>query len=64
MGFLKNDFENLGKVLYSTEMFSGNYFIENGEKGGGGFMKRGIVYNYSPNQFIPCSHITLVWDGA
>jgi hypothetical protein len=31
---LKNDFENLGIVLYSTEMFSGKYVLENGEKGG------------------------------
>jgi hypothetical protein len=28
---LKNDFENLGIVLYSTEVFSGNYVLENGE---------------------------------
>jgi hypothetical protein len=28
----KNDFENLGIVLYSTEMFSGKYVLENGEK--------------------------------
>jgi hypothetical protein len=31
-GTLKNDFENLGKVLYSTEMFSGKYVLENGGK--------------------------------
>jgi hypothetical protein len=31
-GTLKNDFENLGIVLYSTEMFSGKYVLENGEK--------------------------------
>jgi hypothetical protein len=30
---LKNDFKNLGIVLYSTEMFSGKYVLENGEKG-------------------------------
>jgi hypothetical protein len=28
---LKNDFENLGIVLYSTEVFSGKYVPENGE---------------------------------
>jgi hypothetical protein len=31
-GTLKNDFENLGIVLYSTEMFSGKYVPGNGEK--------------------------------
>jgi hypothetical protein len=31
-GTLKNDFKNLGIVLYSTEMFSGKYVLENGEK--------------------------------
>jgi hypothetical protein len=29
---LKNDFENLGIVLYSTKMFSRKYVLENGEK--------------------------------
>jgi hypothetical protein len=33
MGFLKNDFKTPQKVLYSTEMFSGEYVLENGEKG-------------------------------
>jgi hypothetical protein len=28
----ENDFENLGIVLYSTEVFSGKYALENGEK--------------------------------
>jgi hypothetical protein len=31
-GTSKNDFENLGIVLYSTEMFLGKYVLENGEK--------------------------------
>jgi hypothetical protein len=31
-GTLKNDFENLGIVLYSAEVFSGKYVLENGEK--------------------------------
>jgi hypothetical protein len=31
-GTLKNDFENLGIVLYSTEMFLGKYVLDNGEK--------------------------------
>jgi hypothetical protein len=30
-GTLKNDFENLGIVLYSTEVFLGKYVLENGE---------------------------------
>jgi hypothetical protein len=30
-GTLKNDFENLGIVLYSSEVFSGKYVLENGE---------------------------------
>jgi hypothetical protein len=34
------------------------------EKGDGGFMKKGIVYKCFPNQFNPCNHITLVWDGV
>jgi hypothetical protein len=29
---LKNDFENLGIVLYSTEVFSGKCVLEKGEK--------------------------------
>jgi hypothetical protein len=29
---LKNDFENLGIVIYSTEVFSGKCVLENGEK--------------------------------
>jgi hypothetical protein len=28
IGTLKNDFENLGIVFYSTEMFSGKYVLE------------------------------------
>jgi hypothetical protein len=31
-GTLKNDFENLGIVLDSNEMFLGKYVLENGEK--------------------------------
>jgi hypothetical protein len=30
-GTLKNDFENLGIVLYSTEVFSGKDVLENAE---------------------------------
>jgi hypothetical protein len=55
---LKNDFENLRIVLYST-----HFLFRKICSGGGGFMKKGIVYKCSPNQFIPCNHITLVWDG-
>jgi hypothetical protein len=32
IGTLKSDFENLGMVLYSTEVFSGKCVLENGEK--------------------------------
>jgi hypothetical protein len=64
IGTLKNDFENLGIVFYSTEKFSGKICSGKWRKGGGGFMKKGIVYKCSPDQFIPCNHITLVWDGA
>jgi hypothetical protein len=35
-----------------------------GDKGVGGFMKSGIVHKCSPNQLLPCNHITLGWDGA
>jgi hypothetical protein len=31
-GTLKNDFENLGILLYSIEVFLGKYVLENGEK--------------------------------
>jgi hypothetical protein len=31
-GTLKNDFENLGVVLYSTKVFSGKCVLENGRK--------------------------------
>jgi hypothetical protein len=31
-GTLKNGFENLGIVLYSTEVFLGKWVLENGEK--------------------------------
>jgi hypothetical protein len=27
-------------------------------------LKKGIVYKWSPNQLLPCNHITPVWDGA
>jgi hypothetical protein len=63
IGTLKNDFENLGIVLYSTEMFSGKICSGRWRKGGG-FMKKGIVYKCSPDQLTRATTITLVWDGA
>jgi hypothetical protein len=61
---LKDDFENLGIVLYSTEVLSGKCVLENGEKEEGGFMKEDIVYKCSPDQLTRATAITLVWDGA
>jgi hypothetical protein len=61
---LKNVFENLGIVLYSTEVFSGKCVLEKWRKGGGGFMKVGIVYKCLPDQLTRATTITLVWDGA
>jgi hypothetical protein len=64
IGTLINDFENLGIVLYSTEMFSGKICSGKWRKGGGGFMRKGIVYKCSPDQLTRATTITLVWDGA
>jgi hypothetical protein len=58
------DFENLGIVLYSTKMFSGKICSGKWRKGGGGFMRKGIVYKCSPDQLTRATMITLVWDGA
>jgi hypothetical protein len=64
-GTLKDDFENLGIVLYSTEIvFRKNICSGKWRNGGGGFMKKGTVYKCSPDQLLPCNHITPVWDGA
>jgi hypothetical protein len=41
-----------------------NMELDMGDEGVGGFMKNGIVYKCSPNQLLPCNHITPVWDGA
>jgi hypothetical protein len=58
------NFENLGIVLYSTEIFSEKICSGKWRKGGGGFMKKGIVYKCSPNQLTRATTVTLVWDGA
>jgi hypothetical protein len=63
----KNLFENLGVVTTPQKCFSKgsiNMELDMGDKGVGGFMKSGIEYKCSPNQLLPCNHITLVWDGA
>jgi hypothetical protein len=60
-------FENLGVVTTPLKCFSKGFInmeLDLGDKGVGGFMKSGIVYKCSPNQLLPCNHITLVWDGA
>jgi hypothetical protein len=58
------NFKNLRIVLYSTKMFSGKICSGKWRKGGGGFMKKGIVYKCSPNQLIRATTVTLEWDGA
>jgi hypothetical protein len=48
-------------------MFSNGFInleFDMGDEGVDGFEKNGIVYKCSPNQLLPCKHITLVWDGA
>jgi hypothetical protein len=48
-------------------MFSNGFInmeLDMGDEGVGGFLKKGIVYNCSPNQLLSCNHITPVWDGA
>jgi hypothetical protein len=62
--FTKKDFKNLGIVLYSIEMLLEKLCFGKWRKGEERFIKKGIVYKCSPNQFIPCNHITPVWDGA
>jgi hypothetical protein len=62
-GLYKKDFENLGIVLYSIEMFSRVVF-QKMEKRRRRFYKSGIMYKCSPNQLFPCNHITPAWDGA
>jgi hypothetical protein len=52
---------------YSIEMFTNGFInmeLDMGGEGVGGFLKNGIVYKCSPNQLLPCNHITPVWDGA
>jgi hypothetical protein len=52
---------------YSIEMFSNGFInmeLDMGDEGVGEFLKNGIVYKCSPNQLLPCNHITPVWDGA
>jgi hypothetical protein len=53
--------------IYSTEMISNgfrNMKMDLGATRVGSFIKDGIVYKCSPNQLLPCNHITPVWDGA
>jgi hypothetical protein len=48
-------------------MFSNGFInmkLDMGDEGVGGFLENGIVYKCSPNQLLPCNHITPVWDGA
>jgi hypothetical protein len=52
---------------YSIEMFTNGFInmeLDMGGEGVGGFRENGIVYKCSPNQLLPCNHITPVWDGA
>jgi hypothetical protein len=49
-------------------MFTNDFInkeFDMGGKGVGGFLKKnGIVYKCSPNQLLPCNHITPVRDRA
>jgi hypothetical protein len=56
--FIKKILKKLGIVLYSIEMISRKICFGKWRKGGGGFMKKGIVCKCSPNQFISCNNIT------
>jgi hypothetical protein len=67
VGILENDFENLGIVLYSTEMFSGKKYVLKNER------RRELVDLWKKALVVLCSRseqltrtttITLVWDGA
>jgi hypothetical protein len=61
------DFKKPWSSCYSIEMFTNGFInmeLDMGDGGVGGFMKNGIVYKCSPNQLLPCNHITPVWDGA
>jgi hypothetical protein len=52
---------------YFIEVFSNGFInmeLDMGDEGVGGFLKNGIVYKCSPNQLLPCNHITPVWDRA
>jgi hypothetical protein len=59
--------DTLETYHYSIEMFTNGFInmeLDMGDEGVGGFRKNGIVYKCSPNQLLPCNHITPVWDGA
>jgi hypothetical protein len=61
-GTLKNDFENLGIVLYSSEMFSGKYVLENGGRSWW-FYKKALVFLCSRSEQLTRA-TTLPWYGG
>jgi hypothetical protein len=64
----ENDFENLGVMLYSTEMFSEMGFVQSemeSRKRSWWFHKKALVVLCSHSeQLTRATTITLVWDGA
>jgi hypothetical protein len=51
---------------YSIEMFRNDFINMELDLGGvevDGFLKSGIVYKCSPNQLLPCNHITRYGTG-
>jgi hypothetical protein len=61
-GTLKNDFENLGIVLYSTEVFLGKYiFWKMEENGDGEFKKKALCISVRQTNLTRAT--TLPWYG-
>jgi hypothetical protein len=57
----ENVFEHLGVVTTPLRCLQMIFINMNLDLGGveiGGFLKNGIVYKCSPNQLLPCNHIT------
>jgi hypothetical protein len=62
-GTLKNDFKNLGIVLYSSKMFSGKYVLENGGRRSWWFYKKALVFLCSRSEQLTRA-TTLPWCGT
>jgi hypothetical protein len=61
LGLYKKDFENLGIVLYSIEIYSENCVLENGEKEEKGFVKMALCISVRQTNYLCAT--TSPWCG-